>query len=165
MSRLRSAARVAGAVLVAAALVAASSGCGADDSPALGASGGDGGLAVRSASVTEGASIAAGYLVVEGGDSSDLLVGVSSPAAAAVSLHRTDASGAMLTAEAIEVPAGTNVTFIPGGDHLMLEGLVAPLLPGDSVPLDLEFAEAGVVRVDAPVVALVDVLDVYGGGW
>jgi copper(I)-binding protein len=55
--------------------------------------------------------------------------------------------------------------LVPGGDHLMLEGLVAPLVPGEAVPLTLRFASGGTVEVTAPVVALVDVLDVYDGGW
>lgn len=131
----------------------------------LGAAGGDGGVAVRSASVGEGERIAAGYFVISGGEADDRLVGASSPSAASVSLHRTDASGAMRATDAVAVPAGATVPFVPGGDHLMLEGLVAPLLPGDDVIVNLEFERAGVVEVTAPVVALVDVLDVYDGGW
>lgn len=146
-------------------VVVAIGGCGAAEGPTLGSAGGTGGVAVRAASVGEGEKIAAGYLVLAGGDVPDRLLGASSPVAAAVSLHRTDASGAMVATDVIEVPAGTDVPFVPGGDHLMLEGLVAPLLPGESVALDLEFAEAGTVRVEAPVIALVDVLDTYDGGW
>ena len=152
-------------VLLAVGVVGVTSGCGSPDGTSLGSVDGPGGVGVRSASVGEGERIAAGYLVLEGGDDPDRLVGASSPAAALVSLHRTDPSGAMVDADAVDVPAGGEVPFLPGGDHLMLEGLVAPLLPGTSVVLDLEFAGAGVVRVEAPVVALVDVLDTYDGGW
>lgn len=155
--------RTAGLLLLAVAI--AVGGCGSAEGPTLGTASGAGGLAVQAASVGEGERIAAGYLVLVGGDAPDRLLGASSPVAAAVSLHRTDASGAMVATEAIEVPAGTEVPFVPGGDHLMLEGLAAPLLPGESVALDLEFAEAGTLRVEAPVIALVDVLDTYDGGW
>lgn len=151
--------------LLAVGILAATTGCGSPSGTALGSAEGSGGVGVRSASVGEGERIAAGYLVLEGGDGPDRLVGASSPSAASVSLHRTDASGAMVDTDAIDLPAGGEVPFLPGGDHLMLEGLVAPLVPGSSVVLDLEFATAGVVRVEAPVVALVDVLDTYDGGW
>jgi hypothetical protein len=141
MTRRRPTRRSAGAgglalgVLLAVGVVSVASGCGASDGTTLGSAEGSGG------------------------------VGASSPSAAAVSLHRTDPSGAMVDAAAIDVPAGGEVPFLPGGDHLMLEGLVTPLLPGASVVLDLEFADAGVVQVEAPVIALVDVLDTYDGGW
>jgi len=140
-------------------------GCGTDDGPPLGSADSGGGVAVRSASVGEGERIAAGYLVLVGGDTPDRLVGASSPAASAVSLHRTDPDGVMVATDAIEVPAGAEVPFLPGGDHLMLEGLAVPLLPGEAVTLDLEFAGAGTLRLEAPVIALVDVLDTYDGGW
>ena len=153
-----------GVLLLLAGVVVAGA-CGNVDEQALGSAGGSGGVSVRSASVGEGERIAAGYLVLVGGDSPDRLLGASSPAAASVSLHRTDASGVMQATDAIEVPAGAEVPFLPGGDHLMLEGLAAPLVPGDGVVLDLRFAEAGTLRVEAPVIALVDVLDAYDGGW
>lgn len=156
--------RTALALLGVAAVVVAA-GCGSTDGPPLGAAGGNGGVAVRAASVGEGERIAAGYLVLEGGDVPDRLVGASSPSAAAVRLHRTEASGAMVATESVAVPPGGEVAFLPGGDHLMFEGLSEPLTPGRTVAIDLEFAEAGTLRVDAPVVALVDVLDVYDGGW
>ncbi len=159
------AAALAVGALLAVGVVGVASGCGSADGPTLGSAEGLGGVKVRSASVGEGERIAAGYLVLEGGDDPDRLVGASSPAATSVTLHRTDPSGAMVDTDAIDVPAGGEVPFLPGGDHLMLEGLVAPLLPGSSVVVDLEFAGAGVVRVEAPVVALVDVLDTYDGGW
>lgn len=160
-SRVGRRARVVLAVVVATSLA----GCGAASGPSLGSAGGDGGVSVRAASVGEGEELAAGYLVLVGGDTPDRLVGASSPSATSVNLHRANASGAMAFSAAVDVPAGAEVPFVPGGSHLMLEGLVSPLRPGDVVTLDLEFDEAGTVRVDAPVVALVDVLDVYSGGW
>lgn len=155
----------ASGVAVATVLLAATAGCAADDGVELGAAAAADGVAVRSVSVGEGERIAAGYLVVDGGGFADRLVGASSPASSSVSLHRTGASGAMVATEAIEIPAGEEVRFVPGGDHLMLEGLAAPLMPGEVVTLALEFERSGVLQVEAPVIALVDVLDAYDGGW
>ena len=154
-----------GVIAVAVAVMATAVACGDDPGTALGAAGVAGGVMVRSASVGEGDRIAAGYLVLVGGETPDRLVGASSPSAGSIQLHRTTDSGAMAPTDAVEVPAGAEVPFVPGGDHLMLEALVSPLLPGDVVALDLEFAGAGTLRVEAPVIALVDVLDAYDGGW
>ena len=55
----------------------------------------------------------------------------------------------------IPIPAGATVTLQPGGLHVMLIGLTAPLAQGGRVPLTLRFARAGEVRV---------VLDVQAAG-
>lgn len=155
--------RPAGWVVAAVAMVMLAAGC-ATGGPST-ASGSAAGISVDDASVTEGDAIAAGYLTVRSTGSADRLVGASAPVAAGVSLHRTTAAGAMEATESIEVPAGGEVRFAPGGDHLMLEGLAEPLVPGDTVALTLRFERAGDLEVAVPVVALVDVLDIYSGGW
>lgn len=124
-----------------------------------------GGLSVTDASVGEGDRIAAGYMVIAASGSGDRLLAASSPAATRISLHSTTAEGSMKAVDGLELPAGDPVALVPGGSHLMLEGLVAPLTPGETVALDLTFERAGEVQLLLPVVALVDVLDVYSGGW
>ena len=124
-----------------------------------------GGLAVTDAAVGEGDRIAAGYLVMTASGAGDRLVEASSPAATRVTLHSASAGGAMKAVDGLELPAGVPVALVPGGDHLMLEGLTAPLAPGATVTLDLTFETAGEVQLTVPVVALVDVLDVYDRGW
>lgn len=150
----------AGAVMAAVVLAA---GCGTTGSRTASVTAG--GLAVADASVTEGDAIAAGYLTVRSTGTADRLVGASTPAAARVSLHRTTPAGAMVGTDVIEVPAGGEVRFAPGGDHLMFEGLAQPLQPGDTVSLTLRFEQSGDVDIEVPVVGLVDVLDIYSGGW
>ena len=44
--------------------------------------------------------------------------------------------------ENIVVPAGASVTLQPGGHHVMLMGLTAPLKEGDSFPLTVVFENA-----------------------
>jgi copper(I)-binding protein len=48
---------------------------------------------------------------------------------------------------AIPVPARGSVTLQPGGLHLMLIGLTAPLVVGDTIPVTLRFERAGEMRV------------------
>ena len=43
----------------------------------------------------------------------------------------------------IKIPAGGSVTLKPGGYHVMLMGVSAPLKAGDSVPLTLTIDEKG----------------------
>jgi hypothetical protein len=89
----------------------------------------------------------AGYLtIVNSGHAADRVIGAASPAAARVSIHESRVVGSvvtMRTVAAVAIPAGTSVAFRPGGLHLMLEGLKAPLKTGDSVAVTLVFAGAG----------------------
>ena len=57
----------------------------------------------------------------------------------------------MQEVESVPVPAGGTVTFKPGGYHVMLIDLVAPLEVGQTVPLTLTFAKAGRIEVTATV--------------
>lgn len=92
----------------------------------------------------------AGYFtVVNRGPRPDRLTGASSPVATAVSIHRSQQVGSVMTMRALpflDVGGGAKVTFAPGGLHLMLEGLRRPLRTGESVPMSLSFARAGHVR-------------------
>jgi periplasmic copper chaperone A len=89
----------------------------------------------------------AGYLtIVNGSALADQLVSASSPGAARVSIHESRLAGqvmTMRTLSAVAIPAGASVTFRPGGLHLMLEGLKAPLKAGSRVAVTLVFARAG----------------------
>ena len=51
----------------------------------------------------------------------------------------------------LEVPAGGRLTLAPGGDHLMLYGLKAPLTVGQKIPLVLNLEPGGTLTVDAVV--------------
>ena len=52
----------------------------------------------------------------------------------------------------LAIPAGTGATLAPGGDHVMLSGLKAPLKPGDRLQLTFRFAAAGNRTVDVAIV-------------
>lgn len=51
----------------------------------------------------------------------------------------------------LEVPAGGRLTLAPGGDHLMLYGLKAPLTVGQKIPLVLNLEPGGTLTVEAVV--------------
>ncbi|THF67333.1 copper chaperone PCu(A)C [Pseudothauera nasutitermitis] len=82
------------------------------------------------------------------------LVAASTPAAGTAELHthhEEDGMMKMRRVEAIDIPAGGEAVLRPGGLHVMLIDLHAPLAEGDSVPLTLHFDGGASLRVDAPV--------------
>ena len=98
----------------------------------------------------------AAYLVVENrGGAPDRLLGVGFSGASRVELHESfvDSTGVarMRRVEGIDVGAGAEARLEPGGLHVMLMGLRAPLVAGDSVDLVLRFERSGERTVRAEV--------------
>lgn len=95
------------------------------------------------------------YLSVRNaGTASDKLVAASADVAASVELHEMKMDGTVMRmreVSAVEVPAGQAVELKPGGLHIMLMGLKAPLKQGDKFPLKLKFEKAGEVTVTVNV--------------
>jgi copper(I)-binding protein len=88
------------------------------------------------------------------GTTADTLEAVSTPAARSVQLHATSVvNGVMQMREvkAVECPAGATVKAEPGGLHVMLIGLAAPLTLGTSLDVSLKFHAAGVLTLKVPV--------------
>lgn len=97
---------------------------------------------------------AAYFEVTNDGKGSDLLISVSSPVAEHAKLHTHMVEGGvakMRPVEAIEVNPGAPAILEPGGLHVMLMGLKAPLKEGEMFPLTLTFEHAGTVTVDVIV--------------
>lgn len=70
------------------------------------------------------------------------LVEVRSPAAGIVEIHEMKLVGDVMRMRAVDVlplPAGQAVELKPGGLHVMLMDLAAPVKAGDAVPLTLVF--------------------------
>lgn len=87
----------------------------------------------------------------------DRLTAAESPVAGRVELHRSFREGGMMRmarVEAVDIPAGGEVRFAPGGLHIMLMDLKAPLTAGTKVPLTLVFENAGRVTVEFRIEAL-----------
>ena len=102
-----------------------------------------------------GQEVGAVYLTIHNGTSTgDRLLGGSSPAAQAVEIHSMRIDGAIMRMRrqhGLDIPGGGSAELSPGGTHLMLVGLKAPLAPGASVALSLDFAQAGRKDVVATV--------------
>jgi copper(I)-binding protein len=73
------------------------------------------------------------------------LVGASSPAAGVTEVHEMKMEGDVMKMRAIpalDLPAGKVVELKPGGYHVMLMDLKAPLMKDTVVPLTLVFKDA-----------------------
>ena len=97
----------------------------------------------------------AAYLTLSNhGATADRLLAVATPIAKRAELHghMMDAGVMkMRPVTAIEVAPGTPTVLQPGGLHVMLMGLRAPLKEGDRFPLTLTFEGAGSVEVQVDV--------------
>lgn len=107
------------------------------------------------ASATPMAKSGAAYVtIVNHGAATDRLRSLSTPAAASAEVHRSRMDGDVVKMEpagAIEIPAGGAIAMAPGGLHIMLMGLKAPLKEGGTLDLTLVFDKAGEVAVKVPV--------------
>ncbi len=103
----------------------------------------------------KGARTGAAYVtIVTRGSDGDRLVSVKSPAARRAEIHLHSMAGNVMQhriMELIDVPSGQTFTFAPGGLHVMLFDLTAPLKMGAKFPLMLKFEQAGSVAVDVVV--------------
>lgn len=89
------------------------------------------------------------------GPSEDRLTGAFTDHAAMAMVHQNelvDGVARMRMAGEIRIPAGDRIDMVPGGTHIMLEGLRAPLKAGDEFELVLKFKEAGDRKVTVNVV-------------
>lgn len=103
-----------------------------------------------------GRDISAGYMTVRNsGAAPDVLVGVASPSAGRVDIHETRLGEGgvmqMFPIAQVPVPADGEVAFAPGGLHLMLMDLHAPLAEGERVRMTFTFERSGAVELEAQV--------------
>lgn len=73
------------------------------------------------------------------------LVGVSSPVAGVAEVHEMKLENDIMKMRAVPVldlPAGQTVSLKPGGYHVMLQDLKAPLAKDSTVPVTLRFKDA-----------------------
>ncbi len=103
-----------------------------------------------------GAKVAGGYLNIENkGAAADRLVGGSADVAGKFEIHEMAVKDGVMTMRPLDkglvIAPGKTVKLAPGGYHVMLMDLKAPLKQGDKVPVTLEFEKAGKVKVSFDV--------------
>ena len=90
-----------------------------------------------------GSTPSGGYFTLKNaGDTAVSLTGATSPACGMLMLHKSDMMGGMAhmdMVDSVDVPAHGSLSFTPGGYHLMCMDPPAPLKPGTSVPVTLQF--------------------------
>ena len=97
------------------------------------------------------------------------LVSAESPASTMLQLHETTANdaGAMVMQEkkgGFVIPAGGSFALEPGGNHIMLMDLAAPLTAGDEATFTLTFSDASTYEFTAPVKDYSGANETYEGG-
>ncbi len=103
-----------------------------------------------------GTTTSAVYMTLRA-DADDALIGVAvEPSIASMAMaHETATNDGQMSmdrlVDGVDLPAGDDVRFEPGGRHVMLEGLVQPLAPGDAFELTLDFEHAESVVVEVAV--------------
>jgi copper(I)-binding protein len=103
-----------------------------------------------------GAKIGSGYLTIENkGTAPDHLTAVSADVAGKVEVHEMAMNNGVMTMRPLDggltIDPGKTVTLAPGGYHLMMFDLKAPLKQGDKLPVTLEFEKAGKVKLSLDV--------------
>ncbi len=94
--------------------------------------------------------------IVNRGAEDDRLIAADADVAKVIELHthRMD-GGVMRMRQVPEIPVagGSSTNLAPGGYHVMLIGLNAPLTEGTSFSLALTLERAGAIRIEVPVAA------------
>lgn len=91
------------------------------------------------------------------GRHADRLIAVSSPAAARAAFHTHVIKAGVMkmrSVAAVEVAADAITAMKPGGLHIMLMGLAAPLVESESFPLTLTFERAGTLTLEVTVMTI-----------
>jgi periplasmic copper chaperone A len=107
----------------------------------------------------KGASSGAAYMTVtNSGTTAEHLNCVSSDAATECQIHQMTMDGGVMKMRPVqgglEVKPGETVTLKPGGFHLMLVGLKAPLQPGKSLDATFKIDSGSTVQVAFPIAAI-----------
>ena len=107
-----------------------------------------------------GQTSTAAYMTIRNtGPGDDRLTSVALSAPAKAMLHASESSGGISRmremGSGLAVPAGTSVELKPGGSHIMITELTAPLAEGAQLNLRLKFEKSGERHVVVPVASAV----------
>lgn len=96
------------------------------------------------------------YFTLHGGTEDTRLLSVTAPSVIKSELHESMTSGQMSSMAPIAnvpLPAKAELTFAPGGKHVMLFDINRSVKPGDTMPLIFTFSNNLKIQYDAPVIA------------
>jgi copper(I)-binding protein len=103
----------------------------------------------------DGGNGAAYAVILNGLDRPIRLVGATTAAAGSVELHETSKENDVMRMvhhpEGFEIGSGEILVLEPGGKHMMLIGLTAPLTAGESATIQLLFEGIEPMTIDVPV--------------
>jgi copper(I)-binding protein len=107
----------------------------------------------------KGASVGAGYLIIENrGAIADRLISVSSAISERGEIHEMAVTDGVMRmrplAKGVEIAPGMTAKIEPGGLHIMFPGLKRPLEKGERFKATLNFEKAGAVEVEFVVEAM-----------
>jgi copper(I)-binding protein len=89
------------------------------------------------------------------GENTDRLISAATDAAGIVEIHESTMNGDVMQMReiegGIELPTGESVALMPGGLHVMLLELPAPLVAGEAFPLTLTFESGAEVTIAVPI--------------
>lgn len=103
----------------------------------------------------EGQDATGAYLTITAGQAL-ALVGATSPAAEIIEVHEMKMDGdvmRMRRAEKLNLEPGQPLALKPGGFHLMMMALPAPIPQGQAVDLVLNFEKPDGTKIDMPIKA------------
>lgn len=105
------------------------------------------------------AKVGGAYLsITNTGSADDRLIDARSPAGAEVQIHTSEEKDGVMSmrrlTDGLLVPAGQTVALAPGGHHLMIMGLTAPLVAGEHVEITLQFEKAGEITLPFDIRAM-----------
>lgn len=114
---------------------------------------------VHARATAPGQSSAAVYLTIDNsGAVADELLSVKTPVATTANLHSMSMNGNVMKMREVEriavAPAAKTSMSAGHGYHIMLTGLRSPLVAAQTIPLELTFKKAGVVKANATINAL-----------
>ncbi|RHW16593.1 copper chaperone PCu(A)C [Sphingomonas gilva] len=102
---------------------------------------------------------AAAYFTVHGGPAPARLISVDSSVVVRAEMHETtkqDGAMRMRPIESVEIPAEGEVSFAPGGKHVMFFNVNPGIKPGSAVPMIFTFADGMRIQYSARALAAGD---------
>lgn len=120
------------------------------------------------------------YMIIHDAGGKDRLLSASSPVARSITFQTFTVDGATTTTvdaldpttatelvspavasdvDSFEIDGFSDLRLVPGSAQLLLQGLTAPLVEGQIVPITLVFERAGALTVDAVAASYNDIAD------